>query len=145
MNKRIFGGGFAAVMLLAGLALAGPLEDGQAAYTRGDFATALSLWQPLADQGNAEAQLGVGRLYDNGEGVTQDYAAAMKWYRAAADQGSPEAQFAVGQMYEMARGTVEDLVEAASWYKLAAPALPAAATRLRIVTERLMSDPDGPG
>lgn len=37
-------------------ASAGPLEDGRAAYDRGDYATALRLWGPLADQGNPSAQ-----------------------------------------------------------------------------------------
>ena len=31
----------------AGPAVAGPLEDGYAAYNRGDYATALRLWRPL--------------------------------------------------------------------------------------------------
>jgi TPR repeat protein len=131
------------VLLSAGAAFAGPLEDGQAAYARADYAAALQLWQPLAEQGSADAQLAIGRLYENGEGVGQDYAAAMKWYRLAADQGNAEAQFAVGQMYELGHGMYEDLVEAASWYKRAADRLPEAAARWRIVTERMLGDPDG--
>jgi hypothetical protein len=43
-------------LALVGVAAAGPLEDGQAAYQRGDFATALQIFRPLAEQGNAEAQ-----------------------------------------------------------------------------------------
>ena len=31
-------------------------EDGLAAYERGDYATALRLWRPLAEQGNALRQ-----------------------------------------------------------------------------------------
>jgi hypothetical protein len=34
----------------------GPLEDGLAAAKRGDYATALRLSRPLADQGDAVAQ-----------------------------------------------------------------------------------------
>jgi len=41
---------------LAGPVLAGPYEDGKAAYKRGDYTTALLLWRPLAEQGNALAQ-----------------------------------------------------------------------------------------
>jgi hypothetical protein len=33
-------------------AVAGPFEDAQAAHGRNDYATALRLWRPLADQGN---------------------------------------------------------------------------------------------
>ena len=35
---------------------AGPLEDAGAAYDKGDYATALRLLRPLAEQGNAQAQ-----------------------------------------------------------------------------------------
>ena len=42
---------------------AGPFEDGQAAWGRGDYATALSLWRPLAAQGNAWAQFNLGAIY----------------------------------------------------------------------------------
>jgi hypothetical protein len=43
----------AAILLILSLAAqlaAGPLEDGYTAYTRGDFATAMRLMRPLADQ-----------------------------------------------------------------------------------------------
>ena len=43
--------------------MAGPLEDGQAAYQKGDYAAALSHWRPLADQGNADAQAALGKMY----------------------------------------------------------------------------------
>jgi hypothetical protein len=43
-------------MMLAGAAVAGPLEEGLAAYVRGDDASALRLFLPLANEGNADAQ-----------------------------------------------------------------------------------------
>ena len=58
-------------------AAAGPLEDAAAAYLKGDYATALRLWRPLADQGDASAQTGLGNSYYDGHGVSQDYAAAV--------------------------------------------------------------------
>lgn len=56
----------ALVMLvaIAGAAVAGPLEDGVAAYDRKDYATALRLLRPLADQGIAMAQFELGTIYD---------------------------------------------------------------------------------
>ena len=48
--------------LAAGPAVAGPFEDGEAAFSKGDYATALRLWQPLAQQGDARAQNGLGAL-----------------------------------------------------------------------------------
>ena len=53
-------------------AVAGPLEDATAAFERRDFATALRLLRPLADQGNAVAQFILGVMYDNGKGVPQN-------------------------------------------------------------------------
>jgi uncharacterized protein len=66
---------------------AGPLEDGVAAHDKGDYATALRLWRPLAEQGNAYAQYNLGLMYDYGTGVAQDYREAAKWYRLAAVRG----------------------------------------------------------
>ncbi len=37
-------------------AIAGPWEDGMAAYNRGDYVPAIQLVRPLAQQGNARAQ-----------------------------------------------------------------------------------------
>ena len=58
----------ASLMLVAitGVAVAGPLEDAEAAYARGDYETALRLWRQLADQGNAQAQNKLGEMYLNG-------------------------------------------------------------------------------
>ena len=57
------------------------------AYAKGDYATALHAWQPLAEQGDARAQYNLGVMYAEGEGVPQDYKAAVQWYRRAAEQG----------------------------------------------------------
>ena len=70
--------------LCAWAALAGPFEDGLDAAQRGDYAAALRLLQPLADQGYAGAQGALGVMYDNGRGVPQDYAEAHKWFNLSA-------------------------------------------------------------
>ncbi len=49
-----------------------------------------------ADQGDADAQLNLGFMYDHGEGVPQNYAEAVRWYRMAADQGNAIAQHNLG-------------------------------------------------
>ena len=54
------------IVTMAGAAVAGSLEDGQAALQRGDYATALQLWRPLADQGNASAQSNLGVMSQHG-------------------------------------------------------------------------------
>ena len=66
---------------------AGPFEDGAAASLRGDHATAVRLWRPLAEQGDTSAQYNLGLAYDFGSGVPQDYVMAHKWYNLTAAQG----------------------------------------------------------
>ncbi len=99
---------------------AGPFEDGHAAYTRGDYATALRLWSPLAAQGYAEAQHNLGVMYENGTGVPQDYKEAVRLYRLAAAQGFALAQFNLGVMYDLGQGVVQDYVRAHMFFLLSA-------------------------
>ena len=70
----------------AGPAVAGPIEDAAGAYVRGDYATALRLLRPLAEQGNPGGQYNLGALYERGNGVPQDYVQALKWYSLAASR-----------------------------------------------------------
>jgi TPR repeat protein len=71
---------------------AGPVEDAEAAYERGDYETAVQLLRPLGEQGDAKAQHSLGFLYAKGQGVPQDYAEAVKWYRMAVEQGNDDAK-----------------------------------------------------
>jgi hypothetical protein len=103
-----------------GNASADPLEDGIAAYQRGDFATALRLFQPLAEQGNASAQSNLGVMYEQGRGVAQNYREAMRWFRLAAMQGDASAQSNLGVMYFKGQGIAQDFREAMKWYRLGA-------------------------
>jgi hypothetical protein len=80
----------------------------------------LQEFKVLAEQGGAAAQLKVGLMYYNGQGVLQDYAEANKWFRKSALQGNPFAQSNVGYMYEKGEGVPQDYVEAAKWYRQAA-------------------------
>jgi TPR repeat protein len=121
--KRIAKHVFAAVILVlsvAGQAAAGPFEDGLDAASRGDYATAIRLWRPLADQGNAIVQTILGTMYTGGGGIPQDYATAVSWYRRAADQGNPIGQQLLGDMYANGHGVPQDYVLAHMWFNLAA-------------------------
>ncbi len=64
-------------------------DDGVAAYQRGDYATTLREWRPLAKQGVAEAQYVLGVAYYNGQGVPQDYVQAHMWFILAASRFPP--------------------------------------------------------
>ncbi|MGA9125590.1 MAG: hypothetical protein WB382_19985 [Pseudolabrys sp.] len=66
---------------------AGPLEDADAAVKRRDYATAVRLNRPLAEQGNVNAQYNLGTFYDNGLGMPQDKVRAYMWFSLSAAQG----------------------------------------------------------
>ena len=117
--KTFLAGGLLALALF-GTAMAGPLEDGWAAYQKGDYATALQIFRPLAEQGNAAAQANLGWMYAEGHGVPQDYAQAVAWYRKAADQGYAAAQNALGGMYAKGQGVPQDDAQAVAWFRKAA-------------------------
>jgi uncharacterized protein len=120
-TAHVFFGAFIAAALVGGdPAGAGPVEDAAAAYKRGDYATAMRLFRPLADEGDASAQVVLGFMYKRGQGVPQDLAAAVRWYRLAADQGDASAQADLGFMYELGQGVKQDFAEAVRWYRLAA-------------------------
>jgi TPR repeat protein len=74
----------------------------------------------LAGQGDLTAQVTLGDLYVEGDGVPQDEAEAVRWYRLAAEQGNAEAQLALGGMYFAGRGVAEDPTEGVRWWRLAA-------------------------
>jgi uncharacterized protein len=74
----------------------------------------------LAEQGDAEAQFSLGRIYYNGEGVSRDDAEAVKWYRKAAEQGHTEAQLNLVEIYSYGEGVQQDFAEATNWYRKAA-------------------------
>ena len=100
--------------------VAGPLEDAAAAHGRGDYATALRIIRPLADQNNATAQALMGILYSTGRGVQQSYVEAAKWYLLAANQGQADAQYNLGNLYGNGQGVPQNYTEAMKWYRLAA-------------------------
>jgi TPR repeat protein len=82
----------AAILLMLSFAAplaAGSLEDGYSAYTRGDFATAMRLMRPLADQGDVTAQTVVGLMYYFNYG---DRVSAYMWFNLAAAQGNAFAE-----------------------------------------------------
>src|SRR5258706_6269705 len=102
-TRSTFRAWIAAVVLSLGLiapTAAGAVENSMARYWRGDYATAMRLLRPIADEGNADAQLRLGHMYASGQGVPQDDATAVTWFRKATDQGNAAAQTYLGFMYQ---------------------------------------------
>jgi hypothetical protein len=99
-----------------------PTAKGAAAYTRGDYGTALNEFQRLAEAGNTTAQFNLGVMYANGHGVIQNYAEALKLYLLAADKRDVDAQNNIGTLYLYGCGVPQDKVRAYIWFNLAASA-----------------------
>jgi TPR repeat protein len=95
-------------------------QAGMDAYDRGDYVTAFREWQPLAVQGDAEAQTSLGTMYSAGHGVPQDFQQALFWFRLAAKQGYAMACTKLGLLYERGNGVTQDAVLAQAWYILGA-------------------------
>ena len=107
-------------LLLAASAWAGESEKGLAAYNSTEYDTALAIWQPLAESGDAESQYGLGMMYGNGFGVPMDDALAIKWYGLAAEQGHADALNNLGIMYQNGWGVPLNEEEAVRLFTLAA-------------------------
>ena len=75
-----------ALLTLPGLALA-DVNDGVAAWERGDYETAVAEWRGPAGQGDADAQFNLGQAYRLGRGVEQNTRQAEVYYAKAAAQG----------------------------------------------------------
>jgi TPR repeat protein len=97
-QKAIIGMIFAAQVWGAGGALAGPWEDGMAAYNRGDYVPAAQVFRAMAREGNAEAQLLLGKMYRRGQGVRRSPTRAFLWFNRAARRGNQQANADLREM-----------------------------------------------
>ena len=89
------------------------------AYDRADYKTALGVWMPAAEQGDAEAQVNVGEIFERGLGAAPNYEAARLWYEKSAAQGNRRAQFNLGTFFEQGLGVAPDPMQALNWYRQA--------------------------
>lgn len=93
---------FVNVLASAALAAAAPalaqptVKSGIEAWQRGDYAAAVSIWQPLAKKGDADAEFNLGQAYRLGRGVPVDLGQAQTWLEKAADSGHVDAQTTLG-------------------------------------------------
>jgi len=96
------------------------LRSGLRAYDRGDYARAMKEFVPLAQRGNAIAQLSLGIMYHEGRGVQQDDLQAVRWLRKAAEAGDADAQFQLSRMHMHGWGVQSDEAEIVHWLRLSA-------------------------
>ena len=68
------------------------------AYSAADYDTAFQHYKVLAEQGDPEAAMMLGVLYQSGKGTEQDNAAAHAWYRKAEEGGMTGSRALLEQM-----------------------------------------------
>lgn len=116
------------LLLVTSKAFAGTFEDGVLAYNHYNFALALKLLKPLADQGIPQAQELIGDMYYHGAGVKQSQREADRWYKASsegyqkdAEHGDANAQVKLGILYEQwnVPGLVHSYSNAMKWFSMA--------------------------
>ena len=61
-------------------------------YNSGRYDSAFEGFSEYAKMGNATAQYYLGKMYEDGLGVSRDYVKAVEWYRKSAEQGNAAAQ-----------------------------------------------------
>jgi len=84
------------------------------------FRKTLALAQPLAEEGDPEAQTVLGLIHRDGLGTTKNPAEAMKWFQMAADQEWMIGHYHLGAMYLNGTGVPQSDVEAVSHFRKAA-------------------------
>ncbi len=67
-------------------------EVGVDAWGRGKYETALKAFRLLAEQGHTEAQMNLGIMYSQGQGVPKDDVQAYGWYTLAGGHGNDLAE-----------------------------------------------------
>ena len=86
----------AAVAFLAAPLSAQSVKAGIEAWQKADYATAVAIWRPLAQAGDADAQFNLGQAYRLGRGVPLNLSMAQSWFEKAAGTGHLDAATTLG-------------------------------------------------
>ena len=95
-------------------------ETGFIAYKNKNYSKAYKEWMPLAQLGDAKAQVSIGKLYFSGEGVKKNIHQAIIWYDLAAKQNYSAGQYLLGNIYAKGVGVPIDANQAYDLYQSAA-------------------------
>src|SRR5688572_18098002 len=87
------------------------------AYDRANYATSLAVWLPQAEDGDSQAQVYVGEIFEKGLGREPDYATAAAWYEKAAAQKYARGQMNLAYLYEHGLGVPKDPLKALNLYR----------------------------
>ena len=103
---RVMFVGFILLLSFAARVAARPLEDATIAIERREYATAIQILRPLAEQGNADAQVVLAMMFITGRGVPQDHAEGVKWLQKGANHRNAVAQCLLGHATD--QGLLQD-------------------------------------
>lgn len=92
------------------------VRQGVELWRAGKWDEAVAMWQPFAQDGDADAMFNMGQAYKLGRGVPLDKTLARDWYRRAAVKGHLPAQANLGILQFQAA----EKAEAVRWLKAAA-------------------------
>jgi TPR repeat protein len=94
------------------------LEKAKELYEAKDFKNAFAAFCTLGNDGNAESQFFIGKMYDRGDGVSADLFRARSWYESAAKQAHTSSQFNLAGFYLTGEGGAKLSYDAAYfWYR----------------------------
>ena len=89
----------AAAALVIGMTTPGHSQSVRAgieAWQKADYAAAVAIWRPLAENGDADAAFNLGQAYRLGRGVPINLGAAQTWLERAARKDHVDAQTTLG-------------------------------------------------
>ncbi len=96
------------------------LSEGIAAYRDKNYSLAFEVLGPLAEAGQVRAQVTLGLMYEQGEGVARNVAQAVQWFERAAQNGNATLRHDLAVKYFKGEGIPQDYAAAAKWWKLSA-------------------------
>ncbi|MBB3065830.1 SPOR domain-containing protein [Limibacillus halophilus] len=111
----------AAVLVLPTSTALANYEQGLRAFNAAAYAQAETIWEPLAEDGDARAQYALGVLYETKAGADEVVLEkAIHWYSRAAAQNHPDALTNLGGLYAQGSGVARDTTKAFSLWSRAA-------------------------
>lgn len=99
---------------------AAQMDKASELYNLGKYKQVISMITPLAEQGNADAQVMLGNCYENGLGLGMSPQIACQWYALAAEQGNARAMAKLGYAYAVGNGVPMDFATAVRYMASAA-------------------------
>ena len=109
---------FAVLLGSEGMSWGAGFEKGIPAFIDWDPLTSMLEWQPLAEQGNADAQYKLGTIYDYW--VLRNNLILVKWCKLAAESENISAKIFLDSVHKKGKGVLQIYKTAVKWYRLAA-------------------------